>query len=218
VHLVGGVQPYGALLVVDPADLRVRQASANAAALLGTAGPVLGASLAGVVGAAAADALAAAAAAADDAGRVYHATPVAVGDRRFEVTAHRQAEGLVFEFEPPRGASGRERRSTSAPSTPPCAGRWPPSRAARACARWPAAVADEVRRVTGFDRVWVYRFHEDWHGEIIAEARAAAVEESWLDLHYPAADIPAPARRLFLRHWVRLIADVRAGPRRSSPP
>jgi light-regulated signal transduction histidine kinase (bacteriophytochrome) len=209
VHLVGGVQPYGALLVVDPADLRVRQASANAAALLGTAGPVLGASLAGVVGAAAADALAAAAAAADDAGRVYHATPVAVGDRRFEVTAHRQAEGLVFEVEP---------ADSEGPALDLGAFHATVRRTMAAVARGTSvravagAVAEEVRRVTGFDRVWVYKFHEDWHGEIIAEARDASVEESWLDLHYPAADIPAPARALFLRHWIRLIADVQAAP------
>ena len=34
-----------------------------------------------------------------------------------------------------------------------------------------AAVASAVRALTGFDRVMVYRFHEDEHGEIVAEDR-----------------------------------------------
>ncbi len=216
VHLAGGVQPHGALLVVDPADFRVGQASANAGALLGAgARPVLGAALADLVGAAQADALAAAAAAADDAGRVYHPVPVTAGGRAFEVVAHRNAAGLVFEFEPAGdgedGAAGGPRLDLGAfhatvRRTMAAVARGTSVRAVA------AAVAEEVRQVTGFDRVWVYKFHEDWHGEIIAESRHPSVAESWLDLHYPAADIPAPARALFLRHWLRLIADVQAPP------
>ena len=69
------------------------------------------------------------------------------------------------------------------------------------------AVAEQMRALTGFDRVWVYKFHEDWHGEIIAEARDAGIE-TWLGMHYPASDIPAQARALFLRHWLRMIVDL----------
>jgi two-component system, chemotaxis family, sensor kinase Cph1 len=29
-----------------------------------------------------------------------------------------------------------------------------------------------VRTITGFDRVMVYRFTEEWHGNVVAEARA----------------------------------------------
>jgi light-regulated signal transduction histidine kinase (bacteriophytochrome) len=209
-HLAGAVQPHGALLVVDPDGLRVRRASANAGALLGAdRGPALGAALADLVGPAGADALAAAAAAADEAGRVYHPTLVRAGGRPFEVVAHRTAAGLVFEFEP----APEPERPLDLPAFHATVRRTMAAVARGTSVRQvAAAVAEEVRRLTGFDRVWVYRFHEDWHGEIVAESRAASVAESWLDLRYPAADIPAPARALFLRHAVRLIADAGAEP------
>jgi light-regulated signal transduction histidine kinase (bacteriophytochrome) len=69
------------------------------------------------------------------------------------------------------------------------------------------AIAAQMRQLTGFDRVWVYRFHADWHGEIIGESMREGIEP-WLGLHYPASDIPAQARALFLRNWLRMIPDV----------
>ncbi|GJG88824.1 histidine kinase [Gemmatimonadetes bacterium T265] len=217
IHLIGGVQPHGALLAVEGPELRVTRASANAAERLGVSDGVspggralLGRPLGEVVGAGPAAALAAAGAeaAADDAARAYHPVAVEVAGRAFEVVVHRGADGgLLLEFEPAPGeALGVAAFHATVRRTMAAVARGTSVRAAA------AAVADEVRRVTGFDRVWVYRFHEDWHGEIIAESRADAVAESWLDLHYPAADIPAQARALFLRHWLRLIVDVHAEP------
>lgn len=68
-------------------------------------------------------------------------------------------------------------------------------------------LVQEVRNFTGFDRVMVYKFHEDGHGEVIAEAMAPD-QESFLGLHYPASDIPQQARRLYIQNWLRTIADV----------
>jgi light-regulated signal transduction histidine kinase (bacteriophytochrome) len=65
----------------------------------------------------------------------------------------------------------------------------------------------QVRAITGFDRVMAYHFHPDGHGEVLAEARAAG-QDPYLGLHYPASDIPRQARELYLRQWLRLIADV----------
>ena len=53
----------------------------------------------------------------------------------------------------------------------------------------------------------VYRFDEEWNGEVIAEAKRADLNP-FLGLHYPASDIPAQARRLYTINWIRLIADV----------
>ena len=58
-------------------------------------------------------------------------------------------------------------------------------------------LAEEVRRVSGFDRVMVYRFLPDGSGVVDAEARGEDVE-SFLGLHYPASDIPRQARELYL--------------------
>lgn len=72
-------------------------------------------------------------------------------------------------------------------------------------------VASLVKDITGYDRVMVYKFHEDQHGEVIAEARNEAVEP-FLHLHYPASDIPVQARALYKLNLVRLIADVNSEP------
>lgn len=71
-------------------------------------------------------------------------------------------------------------------------------------------VAAEVRAVTGIDRVMVYKFHEDFHGEVVAESKREDLAP-WLGLHYPAEDIPWPAREIFKKIWVRPLPDA-AGP------
>ncbi|MEZ4241087.1 MAG: GAF domain-containing protein [Myxococcota bacterium] len=67
---------------------------------------------------------------------------------------------------------------------------------------------DTVRELTGYDRVMVYRFDQDQHGEVVAEARSGRVPDSLLGLHYPRTDIPAPARRLYRINPLRIIVDV----------
>ena len=69
------------------------------------------------------------------------------------------------------------------------------------------ALANEIRRITGFDRVMVYRFDSDWNGEVIAEDRATHVA-SYLGHVFPASDIPSQARTLYRRNTIRLIPDA----------
>lgn len=71
--------------------------------------------------------------------------------------------------------------------------------------------ARNIRALTGFDRVMIYKFHSDGHGEVVAEERADQLE-SWMGLHYPASDIPKQARDLYKVNLVRLIADVESKP------
>jgi light-regulated signal transduction histidine kinase (bacteriophytochrome) len=80
-----------------------------------------------------------------------------------------------------------------------------------------AAVADEVREVTGFDRVMVYRFTQDGSGEVIAESRAAGAE-SFMGQRFPESDIPRQARALYKANWIRLIPDARYAPAPIIPP
>jgi two-component system, chemotaxis family, sensor kinase Cph1 len=65
-------------------------------------------------------------------------------------------------------------------------------------------VVQEVRKVTGFDRVMLYKFDTDGHGEVLAEDKLADME-SYLGLHFPESDIPLPARKMFLSNWIRVI-------------
>jgi light-regulated signal transduction histidine kinase (bacteriophytochrome) len=66
-----------------------------------------------------------------------------------------------------------------------------------------------VQMLTGFDRVMAYRFLPDDSGEVIAESRPADMAP-YLGLRYPAGDIPAQARRLYVLNPIRHIADVHA--------
>ena len=66
---------------------------------------------------------------------------------------------------------------------------------------------ESVRRVACYDRVMVYRFMADGSGWVIAESRVPELAP-FLDLHYPAADIPVQARALYLKSWLRLITQV----------
>ncbi|HIO27375.1 MAG TPA: GAF domain-containing protein, partial [Flavobacteriaceae bacterium] len=68
-----------------------------------------------------------------------------------------------------------------------------------------------IKELYGYDRVMMYRFDEEWNGEVVAEVREDHLE-SWLGLHYPATDIPKPAREIFLKQGVRMISDVNYTP------
>ncbi|MEH2384867.1 MAG: response regulator [Nostoc sp.] len=72
-------------------------------------------------------------------------------------------------------------------------------------------LAREVKAMIGFDRVMIYRFQADDSGVVIAEEKHKHLE-SYLGLHYLATDIPAPARKLFCRKWVRFIPDINYTP------
>ena len=71
--------------------------------------------------------------------------------------------------------------------------------------------ATQVKDVVHYDRVMVYRFNDDGHGEVVAEAKNTDLE-SWLGMHYPASDIPPQARELYKINLTRIIADVNSTP------
>lgn len=74
----------------------------------------------------------------------------------------------------------------------------------------------EIKNVSGFDRVMIYRFDSTGAGEVIAEQVEPGMEP-YLRLHYPATDIPMQARRLYMLNWVRIIADMNYRPARLVP-
>ncbi len=71
------------------------------------------------------------------------------------------------------------------------------------------AIAELVRGITGYDSVMVYRFDDDWHGEVISQSQKRGTP-SYLGMHFPSADIPEQARRLFTVNRVRVVADIDA--------
>lgn len=67
-----------------------------------------------------------------------------------------------------------------------------------------------IREVSGMDRVMMYKFlPPEMHGEVVGEDRVSDAH-SYMSHRFPASDIPKPARMLYLRNQVRLIPDVNA--------
>ncbi|ALF52723.1 histidine kinase [Nostoc piscinale CENA21] len=77
-------------------------------------------------------------------------------------------------------------------------------------------IVKEVRKITQFDRVMLYRLEADYSGVVIAEDKPSHLE-SYLDLHYPASDIPAQARQLYYEKCLRLIPNINYQPVKLTP-
>jgi chemotaxis family two-component system sensor kinase Cph1 len=221
IHVPGSIQPHGALLAVLEPSLALAQVSSNAQAVLGvTAGALLGKpidtlfdepSLARIRnatrhGAASLQDHSPLRLTVREARRPAEHSTERIAEREtarhFDAILHRSGGLLIIELEPATGdalsliaAHRSARRAVDQLD-----------RAATVldlCTR----AAIEVRELTGFDRVMVYRFDADWHGEVIAEAKREDLEE-FLGLHYPASDIPEQARRLYALSTLRIITDV----------
>ncbi|NET42583.1 ATP-binding protein [Okeania sp. SIO2B3] len=68
-------------------------------------------------------------------------------------------------------------------------------------------IVEEIRKITGFDRVMVYKFDSQYNGAVIAEDKIETLD-SLLGLNYPSLDIPPQARELFKINLLRMIVDV----------
>lgn len=66
---------------------------------------------------------------------------------------------------------------------------------------------NEIRDLTDFDRVMYYKFDEEYHGQVIAEATVRGVD-SFLGLHFPASDIPQRVRQLYMNTASRYLPDL----------
>jgi two-component system, chemotaxis family, sensor kinase Cph1 len=210
IHIIGTVQPHGALIAADADSLLITHASANTASFIGRRhDELLGLSLGDLLG--------------DEQLRSLLKHPLKPQSpdllrpifmtlkgadgvvRQLETFAHRLGDQLILELVRTSGAPESvwqedllRQRIISELIKPDTLGE---------LAR---VAAQMVREVTGFDRVMVYRFHDDKHGEVIAEDTSRP--DSFLGLHYPASDIPDPARRHFVLNLIRAIPDINAVP------
>ena len=70
-------------------------------------------------------------------------------------------------------------------------------------------IVDEVQKIADYDRVLLYRFEPDDSGIVIAEAQKNPTT-SFLDLRFPAIDVPPIGLQAFYMNGIRLIADLDA--------
>lgn len=201
IHIPGAIQPHGCLLAFDPGSRAVRQASANAGAFLGIdLATLLSNPLDAVLPAGALPPVREALA-----GDAPLATfPLEVRGRRLEGRLHRHDGMVILEVE------AAEDEGVAATSSLLDRGLRRLSHPDDLQSLLTATV-EVVRDLSGFDRVVAYRFDDDDHGEVLAEARSDEVDR-YLGLHFPESDIPRQARELYRRNWIRVIPDARYQP------
>jgi light-regulated signal transduction histidine kinase (bacteriophytochrome) len=194
IHIPGAIQPHGMMLVAEASTMRVTHGAGDIEGRLGAA-EWIGGPLAALLG--------------ED-----FAAKVSGGARQgflgrlagpmgemLDLSAQASADRLIVELEPAvtdqlpasllgdlESAGVAFERAVSLKAL---------------CER--AAV--EFRRLTGYDRVMIYRFLDDGAGQVIAEDRREGMS-AFLNHHFPATDIPKQARQLYVRNLVRVIPDI----------
>jgi two-component system, chemotaxis family, sensor kinase Cph1 len=201
IHLAGSIQPHGVLLVVQEPDYVIIQTSANAVDVLKT-GPIIGRPLSELEGNLLLQIL-------PHLSGPLHSKPMTVrcssGSplQRFDCTIHRPSHGgLIIELEPV-GSS-----ANPTPALDDAFHRIASSSSLRGLCDETATIFKEI---AGYDRVMVYRFDDEGHGEVFSERRRPDLE-AFLGNRYPASDIPQIARKLYERNRVRLLVDVNYTP------
>ncbi len=210
IHIPGRIQPHGVLVALEEPELTVQQVSVNVDRFFAAgSAELLGQPLAHLVGEGQAELLRELLRR-DDLERnpLYVCTLKAPsGDGYFNLVAHRSRGMLVLELERSAQAGNLSFQNLYAAMRTSVARLEQADSVDELC----QFAAEEVRRITGFDRVMVYQFDHDWNGTVIAEDRRPDLDP-FLGHHYPASDIPAQARQLYLLNRLRLIPDARYTP------
>ena len=201
IHLPGSIQPHGALLFFHM-DGRLEGWSANAPALLGF-DPALGASFDALpLPGAAHELIGLCMGPRDEEDSAPAVSSLSINGADYDCVVHCANGRIVAEF---------EARETPAEEVVLFAvkahGSIDRLRRQKTIDGLLDAAVRQVRDFTGFDRVMAYRFRPDDSGDVVAEARREDLTP-YLHQRYPASDIPAQARRLYLLNTLRMIADV----------
>jgi light-regulated signal transduction histidine kinase (bacteriophytochrome) len=202
IRVPGAIQPHGVLLTLSEPALIIQQVSRNCADVFGqSAAAVLQRPFTTVVGHAAAEQVRQAllSSCLEDVNPVV----LEIAGRPFNATLSRHDGVLIVELEPLLDAAQDHTAILL-----------------RALRRMQAATTledlysvsvDEIRLLSGFDRVMIYRFEPAGHGQVISEA-LGGVLPGYLGQCFPASDIPPQARELYRLNWIRVIADARYVP------
>ena len=210
IHIPGTIQPDGALFVVDPANGRVVQAAVSDPGLSFSRDP-LGSRIDELLPPEAKPLLQGLGARLPTSG-VSHIGVLRIGGGAYHLIAHQSDGATIVELERTVGAE-----PGSFDEVYPFVREFLDSlRGTIAIDELSALAAREVRRITGLDRALVYRFDDAWNGEVIAEDRNDVLP-SYMDLRFPASDIPAQARELYRKNRLRLIPDANYVPTPITP-
>jgi light-regulated signal transduction histidine kinase (bacteriophytochrome) len=209
IHIPGAILPHGAMLVLDGETLDILQVAGDVTGLLGASlDALLGQPAATIFRPQQIETLRALSANLSLLKPRHLLDPQmrVAGDQPLDASLHRSEGSLVLEFEA-ADINDRFAADPLAAVQEMIAGLEEAGSLVGLC----QMAAERVRSVTAYDRVLVYRFMQDGSGWVIAESKQDGLEP-FLDLHYPAADIPQQARALYVKNGLRLITQVNYDP------
>ena len=205
IHLLGTIQPVGFLISVD-SDWAITRVSENISKFLDRdpAG-LIGKPLSGVIDSELVHLLRNRVAQLfnpDMVERIFGCV-LRKGGTPFDIAIHISGGEIVIEAEPGVGNNGDAAGTV----------RWMMARldSQHDLDGFSHEAARQIRALLGYDRVMVYKFAPDGHGEVVAESCRPGIG-TFKGLHYPASDIPKQARALYARNLLRIIHDVNAAP------
>lgn len=198
IHIPGAIQPHGLLLTLSEPTLAVLQASTNVNTELGLgAASLTGQALGSLIGEAALAQVRLALADLDaDEDELHH---VNLKGEQYDALLHRHQGLLFLELErsvlPQHAAALHVARTLRR------------LQSAKTLDGLYQLCVTEIRALTGYDRVTLYRFEPQGHGKVIGESLSDGMQP-YLGLCFPASDIPPQARELYRLNWIRVIPDA----------
>lgn len=202
IHLINTVQPYGVLLVLSRSALEFIQVSENVDSLFGKAETLIGTTIDAHLDAAALDflkRLSAPGARTDKIPQVW-----TIRSREHFCLLHIKDQYILVEIDLTPYEEDKQRSFVSIYQEIKYSMSLIES--AKTTTDICTIAARELKRISGFDKVMVYRFDKEWNGTVIAEQMETDME-SYFGFTFPASDIPRQARELYLRNPYRFIPD-----------
>jgi len=199
----GSIQPYGVLLVADPKTRKVQFVSNNSAEMLGLKpSDILEKSYLQLCG--------------TEVERKYivdninvstilfpNPVRMTIGGQSFDAVFHAETNAHLIQLEPANADSN----SYDHLSSDSAIELFDPPSVAELFNR----AVNLIRKITGYDRVMLYRFDSRYNGQVIAESVAAEFG-SFLGLFFPSSDIGSQARDLYLENFTRYIPNIGGSP------
>jgi two-component system, chemotaxis family, sensor kinase Cph1 len=204
IQFAGAVLPHGVLLVLREPEFTIAQVSQNTFQAFGIApDSLLGKNLNALLDARQVISIIETLQSDPLPGPPSRIATVPVNGVEWNVLAHRYDQVVFLEFEPASGRDDSDTLDLYSELRPAIAR----LQNARSSQEFLDLAVNQIRGFTGFDRVLAYKFLADNSGVVRAESVIPGLI-SYLGQHFPASDIPLPARRMFSLSWVRHQPDI----------
>ncbi|RKS50536.1 multi-sensor signal transduction histidine kinase [Gillisia mitskevichiae] len=207
IHIIGRSQAHGVILVCNPISLEITQCTENAEQLFSlSVDHLLGQHLAILISSEKVNQIKEKL----DQGKNLIPDEEVINNSKFLIIPHVSQGNLVLDFEPAGAGLNSSLNLNLLPAI------LSEIENTQSIPEMCKLAVSQIKHLFEYDRVMMYKFDDNWNGEVIAEVKEDHLE-SWLGLHYPARDIPKQARDIFLKQGVRIIGDVNFIPSKLIP-